>query len=302
MRLWSILKFPGKLIGFYRLAKQSPFPTNKVWGILTGLTVKSAFEKNNDEVKHYRILGFTVYCYRYSTLLYLFREIFLRNQYHFNHEGHRPLIVDCGANIGMAILFFKKIYPGARIIAFEPNPFAFQLLEKNILINKLNDVEIHNEALSGHKGAITFFMNEDKGTLIGSIFKERSGNGSVDVKAGKLSDAIAGIYPDLIKMDVEGAEYEIIEELERSGSLTLAGQYIIEYHHQIKGQKPRLADFLKKFEAEDFNYNLITSFAEAGQFQDIIIYLKQPAGMKKEKSVPVNVDLNKSGSKNIPIV
>jgi FkbM family methyltransferase len=171
----------------------------------------------------------------------------------------------------MAILFFKIIYPGSRIIAFEPNPFAFQLLEKNISINRIKNVVLYNEALSTTEGTVSFFMNEDKGTLIGSLIRERGGNRSFAVKTKKLSDVVAEINPDLVKMDVEGAEYEIIEDLQKAGKLSMASQYIIEYHHQIDEQKPRLAGFLKKFESEEFSYNLKTDFGTAGRFQDIII-------------------------------
>lgn len=285
MRLWAILKFPVKLISFYELARQSSFAGFKnkweVWRILTVLTIKRAFEKNSKEPKCHKIFGYSVYCYDYSNLLYLFVDIFLRNTYRFCYTGKNPVIIDCGANIGMATLFFKKLYPGSRIIAFEPNPFAFRLLEKNISINRIKNVVLYNEALSTTEGTVSFFMNDDKGTLIGSLIRERGGNITFDVKARKLSDVIAEINPDLVKIDVEGAEHEIIEDLQKAGKLSVASRYIIEYHHQINGQKPRLAGFLKKFESEDFSYNLRTDFGTVERFQDIIIsFTRQEAGKK----------------------
>lgn len=285
MRPWSILKFPVRLVSFYRLARQSSFTGFKnkweVWRILTTLTIKRAFEKDSKKPKWHKIFEYSVYCYNYSNLLYLFVDIFLKNTYRFGYTGKNPVIIDCGANIGMAILFFKKLYPGSRIIAFEPNPFAFQLLEKNISINRINNVVLYNEALSSTEGMVSFFMNDDKGTLIGSLIRERGGDTTFEVKAKKLSDVIADINPDLVKMDVEGAEHEIIEDLQKAGKLSMASQYIIEYHHQINEQKPRLAGFLKKFENEEFSYNLRTDFSAVERFQDIIIsFTRQGADNK----------------------
>ena len=47
-------------------------------------------------------------------------------------QNHLHKFIDCGANIGISILFFKKQYPDCTIMAFEPNPHAFPLLEKNV--------------------------------------------------------------------------------------------------------------------------------------------------------------------------
>ena len=55
-------------------------------------------------------------------------EIFRKGAYLFHTDKKQPLILDCGSNIGMSILFFKMLYPGARIIGFEPDPDTFEIL------------------------------------------------------------------------------------------------------------------------------------------------------------------------------
>lgn len=75
---------------------------------------------------------------RYSSvgqLRILFREIFIEPSYFFRTERPHPLIVDCGSNIGMSVIFFKLLYPDARVLAFEPDPAPFELLEQNIRTN-----------------------------------------------------------------------------------------------------------------------------------------------------------------------
>ncbi len=68
-----------------------------------------------------QVLGFTVHCFDYRTMHLLFRVILLRNEYYFETAKDHPVIFDCGANIGLATLFFKWLYPGGEIYAFEPD-------------------------------------------------------------------------------------------------------------------------------------------------------------------------------------
>lgn len=53
---------------------------------------------------------------------FLFNELFADACYSFRAQTDSPLIFDCGSNIGLSILFFKKLYPKARVIGFEPDP------------------------------------------------------------------------------------------------------------------------------------------------------------------------------------
>jgi FkbM family methyltransferase len=259
----------------------SPLPTIndklEAWRVLTGLTIRCAFEKNTDGIKKFKLFGYSVNCYRYSTLLYLFRDIFMRSPYRFEHSNDKPVIIDCGANIGMSILYFKKCWPGSRVIAFEPNPHVFQLLEKNMQENNLTGVEINNQALCDNEDIHQFYINEDKGTLKGSLLSNRGGATSFEVKGRRLSGVLASAHPDLVKMDVEGAELSIIKELFDSNTLGYARQYIIEYHHQIDKQKPLMGDFLKKFEVNEYDYNIRSNYGVTGEFQDIMINLVRRA-------------------------
>ena len=43
-------------------------------------------------------------------------------------------VIDCGANIGMSITYFKRLYPKSKIIGFEPDPKIFETLKKNIRV------------------------------------------------------------------------------------------------------------------------------------------------------------------------
>src|SRR5215467_13838161 len=79
-----------------------------------------------------RIAGFTIHAFDYDAISFLFGEIFLRGEYLFASKSPSPVILDCGANIGMASLFFKWLYPQSVVYAFEPDKNTFLMLQKNI--------------------------------------------------------------------------------------------------------------------------------------------------------------------------
>ncbi len=247
----------------------------KALNTLNVLYLKSLMFGKKQFITHC-IFGFKITAYDYITLLNLFKEIFMTEQYFFSVTGtDSPRIIDCGANIGMSVIYFKYLFPECRIIAFEPNPDAFYLLEKNIANNNLKNIETKNYALSNKTDSIDFYSNGHKGSLIASTIKERGGNNRITVKSEKLSAYINENTFDLIKMDIEGAEEEVIDELYLSNKIKYSIRYIIEYHHRIDSKKTSLAMFLKKFEDSGFSFNISATFKNAGDYQFILINLQQ---------------------------
>jgi len=226
-----------------------------------------------------RLLGYEVWGFSYSTLDFLFREVFLAGEYFIETQSARPVIIDCGANIGMSVLYFKHRFPDARVVAFEANPNAFKLLKRNMEVNRISDVALHNIALSDREGEISFFISADPGTLLGSTRSDRGGDIELKAKAGRLSRYVQDqSQVELVKIDVEGSESSIVDELIDSSALGTANQYIIEYHHRINNDPSRLADFLKKFETAGYDYNLKAAFRRAGDFQDVLIHFYKAKG------------------------
>ena len=96
----------------------------------------------------------------------LYKGIFVHRIYHFEVEYPDPLILDCGSNIGMSILYFKHLYPKARIIAFEPDPVIFPYLQENITRNGLKDVQLVQAALAAREGTMTFYSDGKYGSCL----------------------------------------------------------------------------------------------------------------------------------------
>jgi FkbM family methyltransferase len=176
------------------------------------------------------LLGRRVEYPNQSHALFLVHEIFVEASYAFETQSPAPRIVDCGANVGLSIHFFKALHPEARIIAFEPEPATFSLLQGNLERAGLRDVEIRRAAVAGHEGTVVLFSPEDdRGSILSSIEQTWSGGAGSDVPAIRLSSVIDGPV-DLLKLDVEGAEYGVVRELVASGAIRHVRQAVIEFH------------------------------------------------------------------------
>jgi len=231
---------------------------------------KSLFSAENKIVTQ-KIFGYKVSSYGYKNLQYLFKEIFLSGEYFFSFPNNSPKILDCGSNIGMSILYFKKLYPDSTILAFEPNPNAFKLLKMNVEQNNLSNVQLFNVGLSNEESELDFFMDSNKGTLVGSIHKTRGGDNKITVNCKKLSSYIGTSHFDLLKMDIEGAEMGVLQDLITENKLKQSDRYIIEYHHKIHGARSEFSKFISPFEKNDFEYSIRTNFNELGNFQDVLL-------------------------------
>ncbi len=260
--------------------------TDKLASFITinQLQIKSFFNGRKDKIVSGKFFNFNVYSYDYLSLAYLFKEVFMSNEYYFEPATRKPLIIDCGANIGMSVLYFKKLYPLSRVIAFEANPHAYKLLESNMVENNVENVELHNIALYDKETEISFFVGSNAGTVTGSIKKDRGGLRELRVKTHRLSQFLENLESvDLIKMDVEGAELNILTDLINSSTINKAKEYIIEYHHNMKEDKSMLGGFLQKFEDNGFSYNIKSHYKKLHSFQDILIHF-----YKKKVSTPGN--------------
>lgn len=275
MKLLNYLKLPLSAIRHWFEAMDAIAYSKKerwhIFRVLLYLRFKEIGGKSNEVIRA-NIFGFNVHAYDYTTLLFLFREIFLTRDYLFKSSNPQPRIIDCGANIGMSIFFLKYFYPQAEIIAFEPNPDAFALLKKNVEENQLKQVTLFNKAVSANTQGISFYVNEDKGTLLASVNADRGGSRELKIETVLLSDFLTS-KANLVKMDIEGAEWLVLEDLQNHpNSFNNMEQLIMEYHHKMDGKTSKFSNWLTVFEKLGFEYNMKTNYRNQGDFQDIVIH------------------------------
>ena len=116
-------------------------------------------------------------------------------------------VFDIGANIGYYTLIFSRLVgKNGRVFSFEPDPENFRLLVKNIKVNKFKNITPVQKAVSNKNGKIILYLcQEHKGNH--SIIENFAWK-KIMVESTTLDSFLrTGIKPDLIKMDIEGAEY-----------------------------------------------------------------------------------------------
>ena len=107
-----------------------------------------------------RLQKYTIYYENSEEYHHLKREVFTSDLYYFETENPNPFIIDLGAHIGLSTLYFKQTYPGSEIIAIEPNPGTFELLEQNLFENQIDGVTAINAAVSDQSGFEELFLDE----------------------------------------------------------------------------------------------------------------------------------------------
>jgi GT2 family glycosyltransferase len=95
-----------------------------------------------------------------ASFLFMHKEIFEQEIYKFISPTDEPLIIDAGANIGLSTIYFKKLYPKARILAFEPDDYIFKYLKKdNLRFGRGNNVGLRYILHLNYEGV--FLLNQD---------------------------------------------------------------------------------------------------------------------------------------------
>jgi FkbM family methyltransferase len=238
-----------------------------------------------------RVLGYSVRHFGIGSLQFLFREVFVRGDYFLEVTNDRPVVFDCGANLGLSTLFFKWLYPQCEIHAFEPDPETFAVLKENVTRNKLANVHLHNVALTAAAGQLEFFVPiGSTGSPLMSTVSARSGPGSrrIVVEGVPLSSYISGREIDLLKMDVEGAEEGVLREAAAAGALRNVREIAVEYHHNLEAGVSRFGSFLQLLQEAGYHYQVDATWkggGSTGTFQDIMVRARRTARSQSVRSI-----------------
>lgn len=174
---------------------------------------------------------YIIYFPNVTTFLYLFNEIFCKNLYPPNKNY--LTIIDAGANIGIATLWLKNFSQKANVLLFEPDPENIQYLTKNLRENNITNTRIIPMALSKNKDKkVSFFKIDDKiqGLDSGLKLNQNLPYMKYTVQTTVLSDFI-NKQVDLLKMDIEGSEYSVIQDLIDNNKFKYINNLYLEAHY-----------------------------------------------------------------------
>jgi FkbM family methyltransferase len=185
-----------------------------------------------------------------------YKDIFINRIYHFETASPAPTILDCGGNIGMSVLYYKLIYPHAKITTFEPDPSVFGYLQDNLNRHGITDVRLVQAAVCGQEGSLTFHSDgKYASNLASETAPLEEGWTKQRVPCIRLSSYLTTPI-EFLKVNIEGAEWEALAD---SGErLRLVNEMVIEYHH-LPGLPRTLHHILDLLDRQGFEY-LINDF------------------------------------------
>lgn len=216
MIITNILKGIGK-----RLSNKKAINQQYALGWLEEKLLK---HKDDTFLKKHKFPNFVLNYIRPYEVIKTYKEIFGEDIYKFNAPNKTGVILDCGANIGISTLYFALNNPSSTIHAFEPDKSIYAILNKNITDNNLSNVVLYNDAIWTAHCELSF---SNKGSEASQI--DTTGISDTKVNAIRFADYLSKFEKiDFVKMDIEGAEYEVIKDC--ANQLHKIENLFLEYH------------------------------------------------------------------------
>jgi len=144
-------------------------------------------------------------------------------------------VVDVGAGLGDFTVFAARRTPHGRVFAYEPAPESAALLNDNLRLNGIKNVEVFPYAVSNQDGELTLDISGGVAVQYRTVGDAGTEGGKITVRSVALAEALAGLpggVCDFLKMDCEGAEYDLLLHLDE-GSLKRVRRICLEYHEFV---------------------------------------------------------------------
>jgi FkbM family methyltransferase len=226
------------------------------------------------EVKIHKLFSKQLYFSDSVQLVSGLTEIFIEQLYNQELHNNEPYIIDCGANIGLSIIYVKEKFPNAKILAFEPDDTNYFLLSKNIASFEYKNVELRKQAVWIEDTVLNFSSDASMSSKI----SESSSNNSISVNAIRLKDFLKEPV-DFLKIDIEGAEYSVLNDI--AEQLHFVRNLFIEYHGTFN-QNGELLEMLNIVKQQGFQFYI----KEAASLFDF------PFIQNKKSDIEYDIQLN----------
>ena len=194
--------------------------------------------------------------------MFILNEIFIENIYNIELNENFSFI-DIGMNVGFTSLFFANKKNCINVFSFEPFKKTYDLALKNLSINKFSSkINAFDYGLGFPERVLEVEYNENfKGSMGINGLAEYIEDGSQKELAQLYIKDVSNViekykhnFSDkkIVKIDCEGSEYEIFDQLDKNNQITTFDYYLIEWH--IKGPK-QITDILLKYNYKIISFN-----------------------------------------------
>ncbi len=184
----------------------------------------------------------------------IFEEWFCLNEYRIDAKDGFD-VIDIGMNVGMATLYYASMKNVYNVYGFEPFVKTFSKARRNIEMNESisNKIETYNIALSDHEAEEQYEYNDEYPGAM-SLLRKQANEGSANASRIKVCHAATVLKPIiegvdnrkrdlLLKIDCEGSEYVILEDLKKNNLIRSPRYYVMETHF---GRHDEAVDLLKE--------------------------------------------------------
>lgn len=181
---------------------------------------------------------FYFYSFRYNisyenifSLFFIVNEIFCTGEYKV--YNNLKSFIDLGSNIGIAVLWYHWFNPKMKIYCYEPDRQNFRYLHENMKQNGIRNCHLYNAAVSNKIGFAKFYQiidniqNLDSGLTLNLKLPHKI----YKVKTQKVSSLVKKLkHVSLLKMDIEGGEKAVFEDLLKTNAIMFVDKIIFENH------------------------------------------------------------------------
>ncbi|NTW98024.1 MAG: FkbM family methyltransferase [Oscillochloris sp.] len=187
-------------------------------------------------------LADTAFFYRDAMDVWTIKETCLDDHYRLGGRRVRPggVVIDIGAGLGDFAITAARRHPQARVLAFEPFPASAALCRRNVRLNRVGNVQVIEAAVGGGSGTIGLDTSSPDSVQYSTV-SNAANQSALLVQIQGLGEVFAEHAVDrcdLLKLDCEGAEFEILLTLDRA-TLGRINSISMEYHDGVTAASHR---------------------------------------------------------------
>jgi FkbM family methyltransferase len=208
-----------------------------------------------------KIFGYAIFATDSASFTAMYKTIFIEKIYKFISDKKNPFIIDCGANIGLGTIYFKQLYPDAKVLAFEPDQKIFDLLQKNTSNARLTKITLINKGLWNKNGKVLFSSDGIDGGKV--ALNKSQGNSQIEVT--RLKEYLQNETVDFLKMDIEGAETIVLKDC---GDALLNVNLIFIEYHSFAGQNQSLYEIMELL--SNYNFRVYVTSVSYGSISPFV--------------------------------